>query len=478
MLAIKKAAKWLWNSPTFTTWGNYGIQSLRLLLVTPLILTRFDETEIAAWFLFASLNFFGTIIGQRIGLTFSRMFAFAMGGASNLAPIKEKQKQENDGQPNWGAFERAYGTISSLNLGIAWINVFIALGMGWFGLHNILDGYEGKGVIWLSFGVMQVSSLITFIYQRYNVALTGMNYVALWNRWNILFSLLSVLGGIISLFFSQNLLLLVCVMQSIILLALLKARALVGQVEEGRVARMKNYTFDREVFTWSWEPIWKGFLGQFGQVGSQYMIAIIYTAYGSKSEIATFLFSLRMMHTISYISQAPFNSVLPLMSRLRASARNNELSTLIVRRINISMSISIFLILISSFTLPFLLELINSNVALIERRAWLLLGAFTVVTNFIFMCCAMFAIANRIMYYWDLLIASFLSLSLIIFLRDGISIYKVILAMHLPLLLILNIRPYLKAKSSFPELRTHAFGLKAFFILITFFILAPLLIIV
>ena len=96
MLSIKKAAKWLWNSPTFTTWGNYGIQSLRLLLVTPLILTRFDETEIAAWYLFASLNFFGTIIGQRLGLTFSRMFAFAMGGASNLAPIKGAREQENE----------------------------------------------------------------------------------------------------------------------------------------------------------------------------------------------------------------------------------------------------------------------------------------------------------------------------------------------------------------------------------------------
>lgn len=75
----------LWNSPTFTTWGNQAVQALRLLAVTPLILVAFDTTEIAAWYLFGSLTFFGSIISQRVGLTFSRMIAFAMGGATDLA---------------------------------------------------------------------------------------------------------------------------------------------------------------------------------------------------------------------------------------------------------------------------------------------------------------------------------------------------------------------------------------------------------
>jgi hypothetical protein len=129
---------WLWNSPTFTTWGKFLAQSLSLFAVTPLLLTRFDESEIAAWYLFASLNFFGTVLSQRLGLTFSRMFAFAMGGASNLSPITGKREQENDGKPNWTAFERAYGTIGSINLAVGWVNVLIAFGMGWYGLNNIL----------------------------------------------------------------------------------------------------------------------------------------------------------------------------------------------------------------------------------------------------------------------------------------------------------------------------------------------------
>ena len=171
-------AIWLWNSPTFTTWGKFLVQSLSLFAVTPLLLTRFDETEVAAWYLFSSLNFFGNIISMRLGLTFSRMFAFAMGGASNLASIKGRREQENEGQPNWEAFGRAYGTIGSLNLGIGWVNVLIAVGMGLYGLSNILEGYDGVGRIWTAFGLMQLIALLGFIFQRYSIALQGMNYVA------------------------------------------------------------------------------------------------------------------------------------------------------------------------------------------------------------------------------------------------------------------------------------------------------------
>ena len=117
-----KVLTWLWNSPTFTTWGNLGAQSLSLLSVTPLILTRFNEAEIAAWYLFASLNFFGLVVTGRLSLTFTRMLAFAMGGASNLEPITGKTERVKNGQPNWYAFERAYGTVSSLNFGIALSN--------------------------------------------------------------------------------------------------------------------------------------------------------------------------------------------------------------------------------------------------------------------------------------------------------------------------------------------------------------------
>lgn len=445
MLKITKIVKWFWHSPTFTTWGNYAVQSLRLILVTPLILTRFDETEIAAWYLFASLNIFGTIITQRLGLTFSRMFAFAMGGASNLAPIKGKREQENGGKPNWTSFERAYGTIGSLNLTIGAVNVLVALGMGWFGLNNILQGYEAKGVIWLAFGLMQFSSLLTFTFQRYSVALQGMNYIALTNRWGIIFSLLSITAGSLALWRGGGIISLVLVMQVFSVAGVFRNRFLLHSVEEGRVLHFRQYGFDREVFSWAWEPTWKGFVGNFGLTGSLQLTGIIFTAYASKAEVASLLFALRIMQTITEISQAPFSSVQPLMSRLMAAGDIEILRILIRKRMLYTLILNSTGILVASLVLPVLMNMIGSKIPFISLKAWYLLGGLMLVQRFDILCCAVSAIGNHMIYYWENAIAALVGALVLFLLKDLWGVYTPILTAILPGLLFMNFGPLIKS---------------------------------
>jgi hypothetical protein len=441
MLKITKILKWFWHSPTFTTWGNYAVQSLRLILVTPLILTRFDETEIAAWYLFASLNIFGTIISQRLGLTFSRMFAFAMGGASNLAPIKGKREQENDGKPNWSSFERAYGTIGFLNLTIGVVNVLVALGMGWFGLNNLLQGYEAKGVIWLAFGFMQISSLLSFTYQRYAIALQGMNYVALTNRWGIIFSLLSIIAGGLALWVGGGIIALVLVMQFFAVAGVFRNRFLLHSVEEGLVLSFRQYGFDREIFRWAWAPTWKGFVSEFGLNGSLQLTAIIFTLYGSKVEVASFLFALRIMQTITQVAQAPFSSVQPLMSRLMAAGDIEVLRSLIRKRMGYSLALIGFGIVVAAVALPVLMDLIGSKVPFISLNAWLLFGGLILVQRFDILCCSVSAISNHMIYYWENAIAALVSALALFLLKDNWGVYTPIITAILPGLIFMNIGP-------------------------------------
>jgi uncharacterized membrane protein len=437
---------WLWNSPTFTTWGKFLAQSLSLFAVTPLLLTRFDESEITAWYLFASLNFFGTVLSQRLGLTFSRMFAFAMGGASNLSPITGKREQENDGKPNWTAFERAYGTIGSINLAVGWVNVLIAFGMGWYGLNNILEGYANPGMIWAAFGVTQLTSLLSFIYQRYSIALQGMNYIALSNRWQIIFTLVGILVGAVALTLGANMLILVLVMRPLTLLGLLRNRFLLGHVENGRVLEFRAYGFDREVFGWAWAPTWKGFIGQFGLNGSAQLTAVIYTAYGSKLEVASFLFAMRMLQTITQIAQAPFSSVQPLMARLMAAGDVEMLGKLIRQRMGYSLALTAAGVGFGSVAIPFLLQLIGAKIGFIPVDAWLLLGGLTLLLRFDVLCCAVSATGNQMVYYWDMAAAAVISAVALLLLGNSWSIYTPIITSTIPLVLILNFRPIRQAR--------------------------------
>ena len=417
------------------------VQSLSLFAVTPLLLTRFDETEIAAWYLFASLNFFGTTLSQRLGLTFSRMFSFAMGGASNLAPIKGKRAPENGGAPNWIAFERAYGTVGSLNLGISWVNVLIALGMGLYGLSNILEGYDAVRRIWMAFGLMQLIAFLVFIFQRYQIALRGMNYVALSNRWQMLFSILSICVGCVALSLGADILILVLVMQPIMVLGLLRDRFLLGRVEGGRVLKLKAYGFDREVFSWAWPPVWKGFVAQFGVVGGVQLTTILYTGVGAKADVASYLFAVRMMATLTQVAQAPMMSVQPLMSKLRAAGDIPTLRSLIRKRMALSLGLIALGVLVGGLLLPFLMTLIGSSVGFISLELWLLLGGLTLVVRFNSICGSVSAVGNEIIYYWQPALAAIVGSISILLIGDQIGMLAPILASTVPLILLVNVGP-------------------------------------
>ena len=404
------------------------------------------------------------------------MFAFAMGGASNLSPIKGKRAQENGGQPNWKAFERAYATISTLNLGIGWLNVVVALGMGWFGLSNLLSGYEAKGVIWMAFGLMQLSSLLVFIFQRYQIALIGMNYVALNNRWGIIFSLLSVAFGSLTLWMGGGIIALVLVMQFLAVAGVLRNRFLLRAVEGGRVLRFKQYGFDREVFGWAWAPTWKGFVGLFGMQGSIQLTAVIYTGYGSKTEVASFLFAVRILQTIVQTGNAPFGSVQPLMGRLLASGEIVKLGSIVRQRISISLALTAIGIVLSGVLLPWLLETIGSTIPFLDFEAWFLMGALVLLFRFNIINGAVCGLGNYIVFYWDLLIALALTLIILFVFRNHYGVYTPIIAMYAPAICILNIRPYLKASSIFSARAKAKWGLEFALIYLAFISVAATLI--
>lgn len=430
---------WLWNSPTFTTWGNYGAQSLRLLLVTPLILTRFDETEIAAWYLFASLNFFGTTISMRLGVTFSRMFAYAMGGASILAPIKGKRAQENEGKPDWTVFERAYGTVGSLNFGIGWLNVLVALGMGWFGLTNLIQGYEAKGVIWLGFAMMQASSLLCFIFQRYEIALQGMNYVALSNRWGIIFSLLSIAAGSLTLWLGGGFIALILIMQSFAVAGVFLNRFLLQYVEDGRVLQFRQNSFDREVFGWAWEPTWRGMILYVADLGTVQIGMILFASVGSVSEVASYLFTVQILRSIVGPCNAPLYSCMPLLGRLLASGDSVQLRGMYFKRIYISQFL-LSSVLIGLFIFGNeLLVIIGASVELLPREYLLLMLGGVLHQWFINYTGSITTLGNYIVMIPRVVFSFVVSLVLFYFLLIEYSIFGVIFATWIPRVFILNV---------------------------------------
>ncbi len=432
----------LWNSPTFTSWGNYLVQSLRLVAVTPLILTRFDATEIAAWYLFASLNLFGTVLLQRLGVTFSRMFSFAQGGATDLSPITSARAagQAEPRPPCWDLIGRLYGTLGTLQTGSAILAAIIGIGFGWFALGNLTDGFDLSSPVWLAFGVMQLSSAIGFVFNRYAVTLRGFNHIALSNRWNVLFTVLSVIGGFITLSLGGSILALVLVMQSITVIGLFRNRLILSSVLGGRFTSFPSGGLDKQILSWAWPPLWKGFIAQLANLGTVQLSGVVLTAFASPAVVASYLFSIRMIQVIIQFSQAPFSSQQPRFSRMMAEGAYDKLRPEIEIRILISIALMCAGTTAFGLLAPTLLLLIDSNAKLMPTPVWFLFATIFIHNQYNVLSSSICAMANNIVLFWTFGLAGLSSVGLMVLLIGEFGLFGIAVSLAVPQLLLINWR--------------------------------------
>ncbi|MFT3857440.1 MAG: hypothetical protein QM742_08070 [Aquabacterium sp.] len=72
----------LWHSPTFMTWGSLASRLLGMTLVLPILLVKFPAAEVAIWQLFITLYTMQMLFDFGFAPTFSRLLAYAYGGAT------------------------------------------------------------------------------------------------------------------------------------------------------------------------------------------------------------------------------------------------------------------------------------------------------------------------------------------------------------------------------------------------------------
>jgi O-antigen/teichoic acid export membrane protein len=154
-----------------------------------------------------------------------------------------------------------------------------------------------------------------------------------------------------------------------------------------------------------------------------------------------------MLQTITQIAQAPFSSVQPLMARLMAAGDIEALGKIIRQRMGYTLALTAAGVVFGSVAIPFLLQLIGAKIDSIPVDAWLLLGGLTLLLRFDVLCCAVSAIGNQMVFYWDMAAAAVISAVVLLLLGNSWGIYTPIITSTLPLVLILNFRPARKARS-------------------------------
>lgn len=374
-MKIKNILFKTWNSPTITTWFSYFAKAGNALLVLPLILNRFNENEVAIWYLFLAIISFGTIADFGFRSTFIRLIAFAKGGAKEIRKYnKLKDKSYRSGSVNWDLVEKLYSMMRYIYVYVSIFVLILFSTAGTYSLVGPISKTNNEFNIWISWIIICITASIEFYGKIYKNYLEGLYKIALVKRMETLFKTGSILSSFAVMIWAPSIINLVIVKRVWTILNVIRDKYLSLQVYGGRLKQFSNIPFDKKTFYKIWSPAWRSGISSLMSNGLSKLTGVLYAQIGSTSTIASYLLAEKIITEIKNISNAPFYSKIPLLSKLRSADKVSRLIEVSKRGMNISYGVFIMGALIVGILSEPIFNMIGSDTDFVDPSLWWLMA--------------------------------------------------------------------------------------------------------
>lgn len=444
MIATLKRA---WHSPTISTWAYQAALSLQVLLVAPMILRHFNTIEVSAWYLFSSLNIFGSVVMQRVTLTYSRMIAMATGVRSHSSG-RSVDKAEQHANTDWQLINRIVPTMGAFQVALVCANVLIAGVLGWIGLEPLLHGYAQAHEILAAFAFHQLGCIGAFYVSRYHAVLIGLNAVTTSNRLNmvtLICGLLAVAGSIHAGFGIATAAALNAMISTV---GGMLARTSIRTISGGNLPALDSIHYDPNIAAKARTPIFRSLVNQLATMGVLPLAGILITRQGNAEVAAAFNFSLRILTAIEQVGLAPITSIQPKISRWMAEERFSAVHELLKTRIALSLGLMVAGMAVAGVFIPWLLEILRASTRALSLWDWSWLCAGMLVSRaYSLLLTPMFA-TNNITFMWHAVASAVFSILLMITGLPMVGILSVGAGMLLANVFVFRVQPYLAYRRS------------------------------
>ena len=362
-----------WASTTLTTWSSLGARLLAFGVVLLLVLGRFAPAEVALWLLCATVASFQMLFDFGFSPTFSRILAYAMGGASVAELADLRTVASTSRGPNRATLRAIVGTMRPVFFWTAAAFFAAAAVLGTAAIARSAGQLADPADGWRAWAVVLVATTTLLWGSQYVAYLQGINEVARLRRWETLFALGSLLTTSALLLGHDCSLFELALAQHVwTLLAVLRNRALCRHAGMPNDAGLGEP--ERAVLRSAWPNAWKSAIGILTGYGVVQLSGVAYAQFAPPAAVASYLLALRLVQTVSQFSQAPFYSKLPLLARLRAEGRVAD--QIIVARRGMRLAhatYAIGFVAVGAFA-PALLGSVGSDTAFVDGGLWSALG--------------------------------------------------------------------------------------------------------
>lgn len=410
---MKQLVHRFWNSPTIMTWGNMLTSSLKLLVLTPLILVKYDVNEIAFWYLLLTINSFIIVIDFGFYPTFSRVVSFTYHGLESLANVDGQHKHSGDGKPNWPLMGKVYGTINTTYFFLGFVIVAVIFSFTYPPVSKIILKTSQQDSLWTAYALYAFSVFFGFIAKKFDALIIGTGNIVIINRWDIINNALNTFSSIAIVYFGLSLWILALNQLFFSLLLIARDIYIERSICNKKFRQFRIFSFDKDVFLWCWAPAWRSGILILCSTGLNQASGLIYANVSDTKRLAAYLLSLKLVTTVAAFSQAPFYSKLPKFSALRVKNQIDELSGVTSSAMNKSLFVLVAGLVGIFFLGDWGLDIINSKSTLVDYRILMLMSFVLFLERHHAMHSQIFVTTNKIPFYKPAIITAVINVSLI-----------------------------------------------------------------
>lgn len=388
-----------WTSPTLTTWASLGVRTFSFAIILPLVLTRFSPDEITIWYLLNSIAGLQVLADVGFLHNFSRLVAYAMSGSRDFTSFADNERSIACAEPNWELLERIYATMHHIYARLSLIAV-LALGLaGCIAMTGPAARLPSQLPAWSSLAVFLLTTVIGLRGNCYAAFLVGSNQVSLVRRWEAIFAAFSILCGLGALLMGGKVLAFTIANQVWVVVGVLRNRWLVRVWQNGRFARPSSTLEDRAIAKVAWSASWRLAIATIMSHGLTQLSGLLAAQNKNPTISASYLFGLSLIRNISFFSQAPFYTKLPLLAKLTAGRQPQTLMKHVVRSIRLSYFAYIAPFLLIGIAGPAALTLIHSKTSFPSIHLWYAFGMAFLLERYGAMHIHLCALHNRILFH-------------------------------------------------------------------------------
>jgi O-antigen/teichoic acid export membrane protein len=404
---------------------SYFTKSASIILVTPLIITKFSEVEIVMWYLFATIISMTGLADIGFRSTFVRFIAYANGGAIELGKKNIIQKNAEKSDTNWNLLGKIYSHMLRIYLPLSFLICIGLLIGGYYSLKSTIAQVDDPYYYWLAWILLAITTSMDFYGKVYYNYLEGLNEIALVKRVETFFRLLVILLLFLVLTFSPSIFNLSLVLCLGYVLNLIRNALLAHKIRGGKLKTLSRHKIEKAFLVEIWKPAWRTGISGFLAIGLTNFVSILFVQLSTTAAAASYLFTMRILTEIRNVANAPFYSKIPLFARLTAEGNYTNL----VHQAKIGMKRSHIMyvlgVIVTGCSINYVLDLIGSKIDFIDPLMWILFSFAFYVHRYSALHIQLYMTSNHIISHIADSVSGLIFALTSYFLMDFIGLYSI-----------------------------------------------------